>query len=145
MKISQIHFPVAAAIALTCSAIPVAAQPFGGGSRDLAEQLKAADRDHDGQVSRAELVSHRTTQWSRFDRNGDGYFSRDDLPGFVQDRWNGEKLVQLRRAYDRNGDDRISRAEFVGGPTPAFDVADANGDGLVGEAEMRTLATQVRD
>ena len=140
MKISQIHLPLAAAIALTGSAMPVAAQPFGGGSRDFAEQLKAADRNHDGQVSRPELVGYRTTQWIRFDRNGDGYFSRDDLPGFVQNRWSGEKLVHLRRAFDRNGDDRISRAEFIGGPTPAFDAADTNGDGLVGEAELRTLA-----
>lgn len=144
MKISQIHLLTAAAIALAGSAAPAAARPVAGGSRDFAEQLKAADRNNDGQVSRPELVSYRTTQWTRFDRNGDGYFSRDDLPGFVQDRWDGEKLVQLRRAYDRDSDGRISRAEFVGGPTPAFDAADTNRDGLVSEAELRSLAGQVR-
>lgn len=143
MKISLTHLPAAAAIALTGSVVPTASQPFAGGSPEFAEQLKAADVNHDGKVSRAELVSYRTTQWSRFDRNEDGFFSRDDLPGFVQDRWNGEKLVQLRRAYDRNGDDRISRTEFVSGPTPAFDAADTNGDGLVGQRELKAFAAQV--
>ena len=144
MKISRIHLVAAAIVALAGSAAPAMARPFAGGSRDFAEQLKAADRNNDGQVSRPELVSYRTTQWTRFDRNGDGYFSRDDLPGFVQDRWNGEKLVQLRRAYDRDNDGHISRGEFVGGPTPAFDMADTNRDGLVNEAELRAVAAQVR-
>lgn len=144
MRISQLHLLTVAAIAMTGSAAHAASQPFAGGSRDFAEQLKAADRNNDGQVSRPELVSYRTTQWTRFDRNGDGYFSRDDLPGFVQDRWDGEKLVQLRRAYDRDHDGRISRAEFVSGPTPAFDAADTNHDGLVSEAELRAMSAQVR-
>lgn len=144
MKISQIHLLTAAAIAMTGSAIPATARPMADGSRDFGEQLRAADRNHDGQTSRPELVSYRATQWTRFDRNGDGYFSRDDLPGFVRERWDGEKFVQLRRVYDRDGDGRISRTEFVGGPTPAFDAADANHDGLVSEAELRAMAAQIR-
>jgi hypothetical protein len=35
----------------------------------------------------------------------------------------------------------VSRAEFVEGPTPGFDLADANHDGLVSKAE----ASAVRD
>jgi Ca2+-binding EF-hand superfamily protein len=143
MKVPQVHLLAAAAIALTGSAAPAATRPMAAGPRDLAEQLKAADRNRDGQVSRAELVGYRSTQWPRLDRNGDGYFSRDDLPGFAKSRWDGEKLVQLRQAYDRNSDDRVSRTEFVSGPTPAFDAADTNRDGLVSEAELRSLAAQV--
>lgn len=144
MRISQLHLLAATAVALTGSAAHAAARPSAGGARDFAEQLKAADRNNDGQVSRPELVGYRTTRWTRLDRNGDGYFSRDDLPGFVQSRWDGENLVQLRRAYDRDGDGRISRREFVGGPTPAFDAADTNRDGLVSEAELRAMSAQVR-
>ena len=110
----------------------------------LAVIFKAADRNNDGQVSRAELVNYRSTQWARIDRNGDGYFSRQDLPGLAQGRWDGEKIVGLRQVYDRNNDGRISRTEFVDGPSPAFDAADTNDDGVVNAAEMRSLAAQAR-
>lgn len=133
----------ATVLTVVVGAPAMAAQPRGIPENAIA-QLRDADRNNDGQVSRAELVGYRSTQWTRFDRNTDGYFSRDDLPGFVQNRWDGDKLVQLRRAYDRDGDGRISRAEFVGGPTPAFDAADTNRDGLVNEAELQAMAARVR-
>jgi len=120
-----------------------AAQPREIPEKALA-QLRDADRNGDGKVSRAELISYRTTQWSRLDRNGDNFISRDDLPGFAQDRWNSQRFVDLRRQFDHNGDDRISRAEFVNGPTPAFDMADANHDGFVSEAELRAAAAKAR-
>lgn len=144
MKILRTHLATVAIVALTGIAGPAMAEPMAGGSRDFAEQLKAADRNDDGQVSRPELVDYRTTQWTRFDRNGNGYFSRDDLPGFAQARWHGEKLVRLRLVYDRDRDGRVSRQEFVDGPTPAFDAADTDRDGLVSAAELRAMAAQIR-
>ncbi|WP_164975551.1 EF-hand domain-containing protein [Sphingobium fluviale] len=142
----MIRLTVLSAAALTVAlALPATAAPARGIPDNAIEQLRSADRNHDGQVSRAELVGYRATQWSRFDRNGDGHFSRDDLPGFAQSRWDGEKLAGLRHAYDRDGDGMISRAEFVNGPTPAFDMADANRDGLVSEDELRALSAKMRN
>lgn len=143
MKILRTHLATVAIVALTGIAVPAMAGPMAG-SGDFAEQLKAADRNDDGQVSRPELVDYRTTQWTRFDRNGNGYFSRDDLPRFAHARWDGEKLVRLRLVYDRDRDGRVSRQEFVDGPTPAFDAADTDRDGLVSAAELRAMAAQIR-
>lgn len=117
---------------------PAFAQQAAPDSR-MIEAMERADLNGDGLVSRDELIRYRATQWDRMDRNGDGYFAQDDLPGFLRDRWNSGRLADLRAGFDRNGDGRISRQEFVDGPTRAFDMADANGDGRVSQAEIRAL------
>lgn len=108
-------------------------------ARDAIDQLRRADLNQDGAISRAEVAQFRTSQWRRLDRNGDGVFYSDDLPAFARGKWNGERLVALRAGFDRNRDGRITRQEFVEGPTIAFDLGDTNQDGLLTHAEMRAL------
>lgn len=122
--------PISAMAATAHAAVPSPDQAL--------ERMREADINHDGAISRAELLATRKSEWQRFDRNGDGYFSQDDLPAFLRDRWNGGRLAQMRTSFDANGDGRISQAEFVDGPTPAFDMADTNHDGRVTEAELKT-------
>lgn len=126
---------------------PMAAQAAAAGGQGLQraeEQLRAADKNGDGAVSRAEFTQYRAAQWTRLDRNGDGYFSKADIPSFAQSRWDGERAVELRRQFDRDRDGRISRAEFFGGPTPIFDTADANRDNVVSKTEMQAAAEQLK-
>ncbi|MDE8651256.1 EF-hand domain-containing protein [Novosphingobium album (ex Liu et al. 2023)] len=137
------HLALALALAPTlavAAGTPALAATARLGGGDAAERLRDADTNGDGAVSRPEMLAMRQSQWSRFDRNGDGYFSQADLPGFARDRWNGDKLARLRQAFDQNRDGRISRAEYVDGPTPAFDMADADNNGLVTRAEFQSLA-----
>ena len=47
-------------------------------------------------------------------------------------------------SFDRNGDGRISRAEYLSGPTPIFDAADADHDQVVSKAELSAAATQAK-
>ena len=47
---------------------------------DPTEMLDKADANRDGAVSRAEFVDARRARFSQMDRNGDGYFSDDDVP-----------------------------------------------------------------
>lgn len=139
---------LAALVSSTAPATAQAAPALSGrqldGSQAIA-RMQDADANHDGAVTRAELVTYRNGEWQRFDRNSDGYFSADDLPGFLRDRWNGGKLAQMRETYDRNRDGRISRAEFTSGPTPAFDVADANNDNRVTQTELKAAIAAVRN
>ena len=104
----------------------------------FADRVMEADSNGDNQVTRAELAAYRNRQWSRMDRNGDGYFSKDDLPRFVQGRWDSGRPAELRRAYDSDGDGRISQGEFVNGPALVFDMADTNRDNVVTRAELDT-------
>jgi hypothetical protein len=139
-----LHRPIlAVALALAGTALAPAltfARPspaFGG---DMAGRLMEADANHDGLVSRAEFHLWRQSQFLRIDRNGDGFLSREDVPALLSGRV-GPRLDALVEAFDTDGDHRVSRAEFVEGPTPGFDLADANHDGLVSKAE----ASAVRD
>lgn len=134
-----------ALVALLAS--PAVTQAAAAGDQGLhraEEQLRAADKNGDGAVSRTEFTQYRTAQWSKLDRNGDGYFSKADIPSFAQSRWDGERAVDLRRQFDRNGDGRIARAEYFGGPTPIFDAADTNRDNVVSKAEMKAAAEQLK-
>lgn len=108
-------------------------------ARDAVDQLRRADLNQDGAISRAEVTQFRATQWQRLDRNGDGVFYSDDLPAFARGKWNSERLAAMRAQFDGNRDGRITRQEFVEGPTVAFDLGDANHDGLLTGTEMRAL------
>jgi Ca2+-binding EF-hand superfamily protein len=43
------------------------------------------------------------------------------------------------KAADANGDGRISKAEMVDAPTPRFDAADKDGDGVLSSEEIAAL------
>jgi Ca2+-binding EF-hand superfamily protein len=114
----------------------------GDGSRML-ERLSAADTNNDGAVSLQEVRAQRAGQFSRLDRNGDGYFVADEIPRFAQQRA-GMDLNQLVTQFDANHDGRVSQSEFVNGPTMVFDRVDANGDDVVTQAVLDAARANVR-
>lgn len=137
--LAALAYPLGAAQAQTASRV----RPYPGGERAL-ERMRAADTNHDGAISRGEMRDMRKSNWGRMDRDGDGYFTRSDLPRFAQPRWDGEQLAQIRRELDADHDGRLSYAEFVNGPMVGFDMADTDGNGLVTKAELDAMAAVVR-
>lgn len=110
------------------------------------ERLRQADANHDGAVSRAEFITFRAQQFSRFDRNGDGYLSESDRPRAFAQRGGalGMTPQEMITQFDTNGDQRLTQAEVANGPTPAFDRIDANQDNLATEAEFNAAAEALR-
>jgi Ca2+-binding EF-hand superfamily protein len=106
--------------------------------RDPAELFASADMNGDGVVTRAEFVAARAAGFSKYDRNGDGFIDEDDVPRRMRKRV-GDRLDGLIDRFDTDHDRRISRAEFVDGPTLLFDHADTNHDGQVSKAELSVL------
>lgn len=121
-----------AGLVLVVTAAPACAQRFGGG-----EMFDRADANNDGFITRAEFDTSRAARLAEMDRNKDGAISHADFkrlrfaPQKLRDR-----IDQVIRAMDENGDGRISRAEMVEGPSPLFDRADVNNDGRLDGAEV---------
>ena len=97
--------------------------------------LEQADADHDGKVTKQEYVDARAAQFSRMDRNGDGFIDEADSRAGGNER--GQRAAKaLRGRMDSNGDGKISKEEFVNAPTMLFDKFDANKDGVLDATEL---------
>lgn len=105
---------------------------------DPMEMLAKSDANRDGRVSRSEFIDARRDRFERMDRNNDGYFTEKDLPRIARKR-GGEKVDRVIEALDTNRDGRLSRPEFVDGPTRLFDLGDRDRNGVIDRVEMDRL------
>ncbi len=108
-------------------------------ANDPYKLMMSADANNDGKVSRDELIASRDSMFARLDRNSDGVLNtadqRKSRPRLAQAETT--RMDQLKADFDANGDGAIAKDEFVAGPTPLFDAADANGDNFVDEGEVK--------
>jgi Ca2+-binding EF-hand superfamily protein len=105
-------------------------------SSKLIERMRAADANRDGTVTRPELLTWRATNFSQIDRDRDGFLSESDVPFFMRRSGGPIDIQAMTLQYDANRDGKVSRTEFVSGPTVLFDLADRNKDGLVTKTEL---------
>lgn len=111
--------------------------------RLLAEILRDSDTDGDGQVTFEEMQMARPLltpeQFARFDKNGDGVLTREDLPAPPDNSL--ERLVRLLDAADANEDGVVTFDELqavAGNLTQeAFGRLDRNHDGIITSADLR--------
>lgn len=111
---------------------------------DVVSRMAGADTTGDGNVTRAELIGWRKASFSRFDRNRDGILSDADIPRFVRGTSIGAQFDELKMQFDTNRDGRVTRDEFIGGPTVVFDAADLNRDNVLTRAERDAAAATAR-
>lgn len=128
------------AVMLMATATAAAAQDVSS----MLGSLSEADVNRDGSITRAELVTSRANNFQRFDRNQDGVLSLTDIPAFLRSSSTGEQFKQLLTQFDANRDGKVTRDEFVNGPTTFFDMADANHDNVVARAELDAAVAKAR-
>jgi Ca2+-binding EF-hand superfamily protein len=131
---------------LSCATVLSACMPLTARNRpDAVQVLESADANHDGTVTRAELIAARASRFGKLDRNGDGYIDAGDLPKRLRRRQSaGDRIAALIAQFDKDGDERISREEFVDGPTLMFDRADTNHDGALSADELKRAQEALR-
>jgi Ca2+-binding EF-hand superfamily protein len=99
--------------------------------------FERADANNDGSVTREEFVAARAKQFTKFDRNSDGYIDSNDVPKRLaarrQQNGGGDFLAGQ---FDSDGDGKVSKEEFVNGPTLIFDRADADKNNVLDPKEL---------
>jgi Ca2+-binding EF-hand superfamily protein len=111
---------------------------------DPSRIFDSADTNGDGIITREEFHTARERMFVRLDRNGDGYIDKDDMSGRLAGRQKAqERLAELVTQLDRDGDGRVSKAEFVDGPTPLFDRADTDHNGELSKEEVAAIRAEL--
>ena len=99
--------------------------------------FERSDVNKDGTVTREEFIAARAEHFSKLDRNSDSYIDSNDVPKRLAKRraqnGGGDFLTQQ---FDADGDAKVSKDEFVNGPTLAFDRADTNKDNVLDAKEL---------
>jgi Ca2+-binding EF-hand superfamily protein len=99
--------------------------------------FERADTDNDGSVTRAEFASARVAQFTKFDRNSDGYLDTNDVPKRLAARRKEKGGAELLTGqFDADGDGKVTKDEFVTGPTALFDRADADKNDVLDTKEL---------
>jgi len=123
-----------AAALLSLLSTPSMAQMMRQGGEGMFER---ADANNDGSVTREEFIAARGQQFAKFDRNSDGHLDSNDVPKRLAERrkqnGGGEMLAGQ---FDTDGDGKVSKEEFINGPTLIFDRADKDNNDVLDAKEL---------
>jgi len=108
----------------------------GGASRHGERMLQRLDLNGDGTITRDEAVAVQTVRFLRWDTDGDGVITEAEMLAMAQERI-ARRIAKKFARMDRNGDDRVERAEFDDHGAAQFARLDADGDNRVTQEEIR--------
>lgn len=123
---------VAAALSLAVGAGATSAAAGGWGHGGMHG---AADLNGDGAVTRAEAQALREVTFLRWDYDGDGILTQQEMIDREVARIT-RRIAKRFAKIDTNGDGRVERAEFEARMDEQFTQLDTDGDGQLGEMEM---------
>lgn len=106
---------------------------------ELRQRFKDADKNGDGKVTKDEFPGP-AERFAMLDRDQDGAVTADEIESALKDGMNGEggRGKRMFQRFDKDGDGKVSRAEFPGGDE-AFKAMDKDGDGFVTAEEVPSV------
>jgi Ca2+-binding EF-hand superfamily protein len=127
-------------ILIAALALPLTVNAASAQSLVMSRVFDRVDTNRDGAIDRGEFEAAMAKRFARLDTNGDGHLDRGEIEAArerVARRISAARTVAEGRleARDRNGDGRVSRAEFMHLPA-LFDLADRNRDGRLDKDEL---------
>ncbi|MEA1650245.1 hypothetical protein UAJ10_14645 [Nitrospirillum sp. BR 11164] len=145
----------AATTLIGAALLAAGAAPIGvarAASHDIATFIREHDRNGDGVVTAQEYQAARDQQFTALDTNGDGWVSEAEYTAAFEARLAQEnvpaerKAQQLKQthirfvAIDLDGDQKMSREEFMASGWRMFGFHDKNGDQKVNQADVALAA-----
>jgi Ca2+-binding EF-hand superfamily protein len=123
-----------AAALLSLLSAPSMAQGMRQGGEGMFER---ADANNDGSVTKEEFIAARGQQFARLDRNSDGYLDGTDMPKRMAERRKQNGGGEMHGGqFDTDGDGKVSKDEFINGPTTLFDRADTDKNNVLDAKEL---------
>jgi Ca2+-binding EF-hand superfamily protein len=130
-RVASLAFIAVSVLSAALLSTPASAQRRGEGI------FERADANNDGSVTREEFLAARAAQFARLDRNSDGYIDSRDIPKRLaqrrQQQGGGDFMASQ---FDADGDGKVSKQEFIDGPTLIFDRADADKNEVLDPKEL---------
>ena len=105
-----------------------------------AVMIAGMDANGDARVTRAELAVAEARMFAAADGDRDGALGLIELADWARIWLGDQSAVPGRFDFDRDADDRVSRAEFVAELDRRFAGFDKDSDGVVERAELLTIA-----
>ena len=105
---------------------------MGGG------MTRRMDLNGDGKVSAAEAEAVRAVMFLRWDADGDGILTEDEMIEHIMARVR-KHIAKRFEMHDVNGDGRIDQAEFAESSAARFAEMDADGDGSLSGDELKAM------
>lgn len=123
-----------AAALLSLLSAPSMAQGMRQGGEGMFER---ADANNDGSVTKEEFIAARGQQFAKLDRNSDGYLDSSDMPKRMAERRKQNGGGEMHGGqFDADGDGKVSKEEFINGPTTLFDRADTDKNNVLDAKEL---------
>lgn len=111
----------------------------------VAMMIAAMDLNGDARVTRAELGVAETRMFGAADSDKDGVLTLIELADWSLIWLGDQSAVPGRFDFDRDGDDKVSKAEFAAELDRRFAGFDANKDGVLERFELLTVTQRQRD
>jgi Ca2+-binding EF-hand superfamily protein len=110
------------------------AQTMRHGGEGMFER---ADANNDGSVTKEEFIAARGEQFAKLDRNSDGYLDSTDMPKRMAERRKQNGGGEMHGGqFDTDGNGKVSKDEFINGPTLIFDRVDADKNNVLDAKEL---------
>jgi EF hand len=104
-----------------------------------------ADPNKDGMITREEFNAARTEQFAKLDRNSDGFIDAADRDGEAANHERGRRHGRHAARLDADSDGKVSKEEFVNGPTRFFDQADADKSNVLDAKELEAIQDAAKE